>query len=549
MANGDLIKLGTFYLGGTKQARPTYPWQNGTTPTGAPAAGNIPTFTAGQAIEIKDTDASDTYKINWIEVNDTAKNKKLLIADRNLLVSVSWDDLNALNLITGKTITIDGQQYLLRVLTGGTNYRSGTDNYSGGTPTDNEWDRIIVNEAAFSGLPTPNTTDLDTTQNETDRTGTHNSKWNWYYCYSWQQDTYSPNTSARVVRGYYSARYFNDDATSTSGASVGWRPVLEVLNAAPLISGTDTNLGNYAAALRKNYTVTDAENDTVTIVEKLDGTTIRTLSNQVSGTSLTLDLASEWSNLSLASHTLIIEATDSKGAVSIRTWTFTKTNSSPGNPVINKPLNFMRVPQNFDVIFITALDAEGDIQNLQVQIADDADFNQNAETITSGLQKYNDDMQQWGDVENASNDDNGKTFKIPVSVSDLNVDKYIRVGSIDADGSDTVSWSEPIKIHIGNVLDFQTLPSEVDFMPMSINVIDKKNIDTDATIKVFACNNALDAEPTWEEITTKYTNKQPYNFTNKTKAGDKWAISIKYHVEANDAVGEIRIEAAAVGVS
>lgn len=211
MANGDLIKLGTFYLGGAKQLRPTYPW-NGT-PTGAPASGNIPTFTAGQNIEIRDTDSNDAYKINWIEVNDGAK--KLLIADRNLLNSVSWDDLNALGLVSGKTITIDGQQYKVRLLTGGSSYRNTSDAYAGGTPTNNEWDRIIAREAVFSGLPIPNSTDLDSTTNETDRLGAHNQKWNWYYIYSWCQEKYSENSANSVFRGYYSARGFNSYTSST----------------------------------------------------------------------------------------------------------------------------------------------------------------------------------------------------------------------------------------------------------------------------------------------------------------------------------------------
>ncbi|WP_053075341.1 hypothetical protein [Clostridium carboxidivorans] len=547
MANGDLIKLGTFYLNGAKQVRPTYPWQNNATPTGAPGAGNIPNYSSGN-IEIKNTDADDAYKINWIEVNDAANNKKLLIADRNLLVSVSWDVLNAQGLISGKTITIDGQSYLLRVMTGGSNYRSGTDSYSGGTPTNNEWDRIITNEAAFSGLPSPNSTDLDTTQNETDRLGTHNTKWNWYYCYSWVQETFLPNSSFRVIRGFYSARYLSDGSSSSSYSYVGWRPVLEVLNTAPLISDSDGNLGNYAAALKKTYTVTDAENDTINVVEKLDGTTIRTLSNQASGTSLTLDLTSEWSSLGLASHTIVVQATDSKGAVSTRTWTFTKTNSAPGAPTINNPVNLMRVPQNFDVVFTTSTDAEGDTQTLKLEIADDSGFTQNAQTITTGLKKYNDTSKQWEDVSSVTNSDNGKSFKFSVTGITVSTSKYLRIGSTDG-GSNTTAWSSSIQVKIGNVLEVATLPSEVDFMPLKINVIDKKTIDSKATVKVFACNNALDASPTWEEITSQYQNNQSYEFTNKTKTADKWSISVKYEIVSNDAVGEISIDAIGVGVS
>lgn len=547
MANGDLVKLGTFWLGGTKKLRPTYPWYS--TPSGAPAAGNIPAFVAGNAIEIRDTDATDTYKVQWIEVNDIANNKKLLVADRNLLSSASWDDLNALSLIAGKTITVDGQQYKIRVMTGGENYRTGTDAYSGGTPTANEWDRIIVNESGFSGLPTPNTTDLDNTQNETDRLGTHNSKWNWYKMYSWVKEVYLPNTAIRVIRGSSSSRFFFSYTSTNRYTTIGWRPVLEVLNSAPLISDTDSNLGNYVSALSKVYTVSDNELDAITVVEKLDGNVIRTLNSQASGTSITLNLAAQWSSLSLASHTIIVTATDSKGAVTTRTWTFTKTNSAPGAATINTPVNLMRVPQTFDVVFTTALDAEGDTQSLKLQVASDSGFTQNVQVITAGLKKLNTTTQLWEDASNATNADNGKSFKLNVTGLTVNTSKYIRVGSTDATGSNVTTWSNSIQVKIGNVLEVATLPSEVDFMPVRINVIDEKTIDPIATVSVFACNNALDIAPTWEEITSQYEINQPYEFTNKIKTADKWSVSIKYQITANNAIAEISIDAIGVGVS
>lgn len=236
MANGDLIKLGTFYLAGTKKTRPTKPWRSDVTPPGAPSVGDIPSFSAGQTIEIRDTDANDAYKIQWREVNDGGK--KLLICDRVLLANVSWDDLNAQGLVTGKTITIDGQQYKLRLLTGGSNYRSGTDAYSGGFPTTNEWDRIIVNEAGFSGLPTPAASDLDTTQNSTDFNSAHNQYWNWFYIYSWAQETYTGNSAYRALRGYDSARNWNY-VSAAFRLSFGWRPALEVLNSAPSVALTN----------------------------------------------------------------------------------------------------------------------------------------------------------------------------------------------------------------------------------------------------------------------------------------------------------------------
>lgn len=236
MANGDLIKLGTFYLAGTKKARPTKPWRSDMTPPGAPSVGDIPSFSAGQTIEIRDTDASDAYKIQWREVNDGGK--KLLISDRVLLAFVSWGDLNAQGLVSGKTITIDGRQYKLRLLTGGSSYRTGTDSYSGGTPTTNEWDRILVNKAGFSGLPVPVASDLDVTQNATDFNSAHNQYWNWFYMGSWVQEVYTGDSLCCAYRGYSSARFWSYYASSGRDYYRGWRPVLEVLNSVPSVTLT-----------------------------------------------------------------------------------------------------------------------------------------------------------------------------------------------------------------------------------------------------------------------------------------------------------------------
>ena len=324
MANGDLIKLGTFYLNGVKQPRPKKPWRTDSTPPGAPSVGDIPVFSAGQSIEIRDTDPNDAYKIQWREVNDGSK--KLLISDRVLLVNVSWDDLNAQGLIFGKTITIDGQQYKLRLLTGGSNYRSGTDAYSGGSPASNEWDRIIVNEAGFSGLPVPAASDLDNTQNSTDFNSAHNQFWNWFYIYSWAQETYTGGSAYRAIRGYSSARNWYCYSSGYRYAYVGWRPVLEVLNSAPVVSGADSNLGNKSSSFTVSYTVNDSDTgDTLTVTEKVDGTTLRTINNAARGQTYTLDLSSVWSTLTLGSHTITITVTDGKGGTATRTYTFTKT--------------------------------------------------------------------------------------------------------------------------------------------------------------------------------------------------------------------------------
>ena|SRR5690554_1545391 len=232
LATGDLVKLGTLYMGSTKIPRPTKPWKNSSKPYSNAEVGNIQSYSAGATLEIRDTEANDADKMQWIEVIDGGK--KYLICDRVMLVDIMWDELNAQNLIFGKNITIDGQQYKLRVLTGGAERREGGPEPSyGGGKLPNEWDNWIVNEANLPGLPIPSSTDLDSTLNSTDLNSPHNQKWNWMGVYSWCQETYLHDTEDCVTRGYDSARYFTHNYASRRYGSRGWRPVLEALWSPP----------------------------------------------------------------------------------------------------------------------------------------------------------------------------------------------------------------------------------------------------------------------------------------------------------------------------
>ena len=140
-----LVKLGGFYNNGSILKRPTKPWRPDGGAYSGLEAGDIPQMSGSMAnYTIGSTPAVDANKLQWHKIKDG--NKTLLICDRVILVSVSWNDLNAQGYITGKTITIDGTTYKCRVLTGGSNYRNTSDAYAGGTPTNNEWDRFITRE-------------------------------------------------------------------------------------------------------------------------------------------------------------------------------------------------------------------------------------------------------------------------------------------------------------------------------------------------------------------------------------------------------------------
>ena len=281
-------------------------------------SGSMANYTFG------DTPSADANKLQWVKIKDG--DKTLLICDRVILVSVSWDDLNGQGYVTGKTITIDGTKYKCRLLTGGSNRRN-NDYYAGGTPTNNEWDRFITREEVITGLPAPVSSDLDTNLNTTDHNSTHNQLWHWVGVYSWCQETWAENASTRATRGYSSARYWSYFSSGYRYAFLGFRPVLEVLNTDPLISDSDRNLGDKNQDFTIEYTVNDYDSgDVLTATESIDGRTTKSFApTRNFKNTITVNVR----ELSLGPHTVKVVVTDGQGGTATRTWTFNRVNSAP----------------------------------------------------------------------------------------------------------------------------------------------------------------------------------------------------------------------------
>lgn len=281
-------------------------------------SGSMANYTFG------DTPSADANKLQWVKIKDG--DKTLLICDRVILVSVSWDDLNGQGYVTGKTITIDGTKYKCRLLTGGSNRRN-NDWYAGGTPTNNEWERFITREEVITGLPAPVSSDLDTNLNTTDHNSTHNQLWHWVGVYSWCQETWADNASARAYRGYTSARSWYGYSSGYRRVHVGFRPVLEVLNTDPLISDSDRNLGDKNQDFTIEYTVNDSDSgDVLTATESIDGRTTKSFApTRNFKNTITVNVR----ELSLGPHTVKVVVTDGQGGTATRTWTFNRVNSAP----------------------------------------------------------------------------------------------------------------------------------------------------------------------------------------------------------------------------
>ena len=121
----------------------------------------------------------------------------------------------------------------------------------------------------------------------------------------------------------FRARIQASDNTGFTSSDYVTGAVLTVINnIAPVISGSDSNLGtfNYNPPTI-SYVVTDENNDTVTVTVKLDGSTLDTRTVTLSQT-YTVSL--DWWDINTGSHTVTITANDGQGGTATRTYIFTK---------------------------------------------------------------------------------------------------------------------------------------------------------------------------------------------------------------------------------
>ena len=555
-----------------------------------------------------DTPSADANKLQWVKIKDG--DKTLLICDRVILVSVSWDDLNGQGYVTGKTITIDGTKYKCRLLAGGSNRRN-NDWYAGGTPTNNEWDRFITREEVITGLPAPVSSDLDTNLNTTDHNSAHNQLWHWVGVYSWCQETWAENASSRAYRGYGSARFWNFNRATIQLAFVGFRPVLEVLNTDPLISDSDRDLGDKNSNFTITYTVDDSDSgDVLTATESIDGQTTKSFAptrNSVNTITVPVD------ELSLGSHTVKVVVTDGQGGTATRTWTFTRTNAAPTISGTDTNLGDKNLGFTYQY---TVDDADGDTLTVVEALNDEtlrtinnAPRGEALNVTITGEKLYSLSLNSVNTITITVTDGKGGTayrrltFKRTNSapaISGADTDLGLKTGSFaenytitDVEGDNVVvtefvdddeirsyqaTLGEEATIELTrekwltlangthqlrveavdgnfatsvrawifskaeNTIAFQfSAPEETDARATKILITPTWKIEG-AVAKVEACNNAFDAVPTWEDITAMVQLNRVFNFTNETKTADKWGVNVRFTIVKNEGYeGEVSI--------
>ena len=457
--------------------------------------------------------------------------------------------------------------------------------------------------------------------NETSTAGTGTTGWlNWA---GTATSSNFPCSSVPVfIRGgdyansYSGLAYFNG-TTGNAGSNFGFRACFVNLDSAPLISGTDTNLGDLSAPPSITYQVSDADNDAVNITEKLNTTVLRTLNNAPKNTDITLTITSaQWTALAInTQHSITITADDGRGGITTRTYTFRRVNAAPGITGTDGSIGDKNAPFTYTY---QITDADGDTVNVierfngqairtlnnvalgvdqavtidsaklaSVPINGTATISIEA-TDSAGNASYRNvtfrRVNSAAVVVSASPADLGARMSAPTvtyQVSDpegdsitvteslngtvlrtispatpntdltvtIPADKWITLGLVqhtitiratDSNGA----YSERVftftraddraEVEMLNAL--ETTAQAVKIVP-SINAI----MPTGSILTVEVCNNGFDANPTWEDATTATIQRKAYTFTNTVKTADKWGIKMRVTLARGTATGECSI--------
>lgn len=283
-------------------------------------------------------------------------------------------------------------------------------------------------------------------------------------------------------------------------------------NKAPTISGYDTNLGEKRSAFSVKYTIHDDDNDSVTVVEKLNGSIRRTLSNVQKDTEISINISeSDIKSLTVGEkNTIEIMASDSRGATAFRRYYFTRNNLAPtisGNDrdmgVVNDKFEYVFSISDVEkdtIYYSTYLDNK--LLSKQVEAVDGKKY----ATVIEGM-----DMIKL---------EPGKhTFKIV---------------AVDAQGSKSeriITFSRDVQTLIMMLKE----PFATDVQSKKVLVAPGWDVAKGAECRVEVCNNGFDTNPTWEDATAMTELNKAYVFQNNRKTAEKWGVNIRLMIERKNA--------------
>ena len=315
----------------------------------------------------------------------------------------------------------------------------------------------------------------------------------------------------RAYYGYFGVRpacavsssIFVSDEAGTDGAyTIIW-------NSAPTITtdGAD-NLGDKNIPFAVNYTITDADNDEVTAVVKLDAETVKTLDSVVLGHEYRLNISgTKLNQLANGAHTITITAQDSYKNTNTKTVTFNKTAASVAVSGTDRTIgNWWTLPQ----YEYTVTDTEGE----QITVTESVD-GETTNTVENAGQK--------GTI----------SFKMDEVFETLDNEKThtLTIKAVNADGAE--AYRNITFTKLAGKLCFETKPIETDAAAKKIIV----NIDYDKQgspeLKVEVTNCAYNGAVVWEDATEEVVARKAYDFKNNTFDNKRFGVAVRVTITKN----------------
>lgn len=295
---------------------------------------------------------------------------------------------------------------------------------------------------------------------------------------------------------------FVSDAADTDGAyTILW-------NSAPTITTERENLGDKNTPFSFKYSITDADNDKVSAVVKLDNETVQTLSEVVLGYEYSITVSAQALNaIGAGAHTYMITATDIYGNASTKTITFTKVASSVAISGTDGTIGTKWQPFSFKY---QVTDAESKAITVKEYI--DEELTDTKENVSQGT-----------DIE-------------------FNLSKFAELGEdathtlmIEATNTDeSTAYRTVTFTKLSDKLQFELKPIETDAPAKKIVVqLDYKKTGN-PEVKVEATNCAYNAEVKWEDITENVKAKTAHTFENEDFDSERYGVAVRVTITKNE---------------
>lgn len=302
-------------------------------------------------------------------------------------------------------------------------------------------------------------------------------------------------------------------ATDKEGASKTNTYRFTKINTPPKFNVQSGDLGDKNTAFSFTYQVSDAEGDDINIVEYLDDEVIRVRKSVAKNTDLSITIdAEKLKTLDInKSHILRVEAEDTSNGTATLTQTFRRANFAP--IISGEDKNLGTIEDKVSYTF-SITDIEGDAIKAWVYL--DSEQQQAYETI-----------------------EDGKNYTFTIEGEDflkLTPGTHaLRIVAEDAQGMRSqrvISFTRKVTRLLAEFRE----PIVTDAAARKIFIVPNWKLANGATGTIYACNNAFDDVPTWEDITSMSTAGLDYQFKNAKRTADKWGVSIKIVVERGAAL-------------